>query len=172
MKIINSTDKDTQAIFNLYNEAVAFQKTKFNRHWQGFDTVMVEKEIQENRQWKIIDNENNILCIFATTYNDPFIWEDKDINPSIYLHRIVTNPLFRGKNYVFDIIEWAKSFGRQNNKKFIRMDTWADNEKLKEYYVKCGFNYLGITATLKSESLPKHYTGIRLSLFEIEITGS
>ena len=52
------------------------------------------------------------------------------------------------------------------------MDTWADNEKLKEYYVKCGFNYLGITATLKSESLPKHYTGIRLSLFEIEITGS
>ncbi|MEP6710869.1 MAG: GNAT family N-acetyltransferase [Ferruginibacter sp.] len=169
MNIINSTPEDTEAIFKLYDEAVAYQKLKFNKHWQAFDADMVKNEILESRQWKIIDSDNNILCIFATTYNDPFIWEEKDRDPSIYLHRIVTNPLFRGKNYVMDIIDWAKKFGRQNSKKFIRIDTWGDNEKLIVYYTKCGFNFLGITTPSKTADLPKHYSAISLSLFEIEI---
>ena len=36
MQIINSTAADTQAIFKLYDDAIAFQKTKFTKHWQGF----------------------------------------------------------------------------------------------------------------------------------------
>ena len=172
MKIINSTIRDTEAIFNLYDEAVAYQKIKFNKHWQAFDTVMVQTEIQENRQWKIIDDDENIHCIFATAYSDPFIWEEKDKDPSIYLHRIVTNPLYRGKNYVMEIIAWAKVFGRENNKKFIRMDTWGDNEKLIDYYKKCGFIFLGITTASQTKALPKHYSTISLSLFEIEIQGA
>lgn len=171
MKIINSTIKDTEAIFKLYDAAVAYQKIKFNKHWQAIDAGMVENEILENRQWKIIDSDDNILCIFATAGNDPFIWgEEKDADPSIYLHRIVTNPLFRGKNYVMEIIQWAKVFGRQNNKKFIRMDTWGDNEKLIEYYTRCGFIFAGITTPSKTALLPKHYSAISLSLFEIEIS--
>ncbi|MBS1497416.1 MAG: hypothetical protein JSU03_06735 [Bacteroidetes bacterium] len=66
-----------------------------------------------------MDPNENICCIFATAYNDPIIWGQKDEAPSIYLHRIVTNPVFRGKNYVLNIIDWAKEFGAKHQKKYI-----------------------------------------------------
>ncbi len=169
MEIINSTPDDTETIFKLYDDAVAYQKKIFNKHWQPFERGMVEREIKEERQWKIIDSHNNILCIFAISYNDPEIWEAKDTDPSIYLHRIVSNPLFRGSNFVKEIIDWAGIFGKTNTRKFIRLDTWADNEKLISYYKKCGFTLVGITTPTKTAGLPKHYNLISLSLFEIEI---
>ena len=49
------------------------------------------------------------------------------------------------------------------------MDTWGDNQKLIDYYQDCGFKFLGVTTPEISDALPKHYVGISLSLFEIDI---
>ena len=168
MQIINSTADDTATIFKFYDHAIAYQKTKFNKHWQGFDLELVQTEIKENRQWKIM-MDNTVVCIFAITFNDAAIWGDKDEQPSIYIHRIVTNPLFRGNNFVNEIITWAKKYGKENGRQFIRMDTWGDNQKLIDYYTKCGFTFLGLSEELNAKDLPKHYSGIQLSLFEIKI---
>ena len=119
-------------------------------------------------QWKIII-DNQIVCIFAITYSDPLIWKEKDVSPSIYIHRIVTHPGYRGRFFVKDIVAWAKQFGKQHDKLFIRMDTFGDNQKLIDYYVSCGFNFLGLTTMGNTPTLPKHYEGASLSLFEIEI---
>ncbi len=168
MTIINSQSADIATIFNLYDQAVVFQKTKFDKHWLDFDRDMVQSEIAEGRQWKIMEGEE-VACIFAIAYEDPFIWKEKNDDPSIYIHRIVTNPLYRGNGYVKQIIEWAKAHALKNNKKFIRMDTWGDNEALITYYTKCGFNFLGTITPTASKQLPKHYSAIFLSLFEIEV---
>lgn len=166
MTIITSTQADLPVIFDLYDEAVAYQKTRFDKHWLPFDRAMVEREIDEGRQWKIID-EGEVACIFAITYDDPFIWKEKNADPAIYIHRIVTHPLFHGRQYVKHIIGWAREHASAQNKKFIRMDTWGDNEKLIEYYTACGFNFLGTITPEASDQLPKHYSAIFLSLFEI-----
>ena len=168
MQIINSKMGEIDAIFNLYDEAIAFQKTKFDKHWLSFDSGMVETEIAENRQWKITEGEE-ILCIFAIAYEDPFIWQEKNADPAIYIHRIVTNPLHRGKQLVKSIIEWAKVHAKATNKEFIRMDTWGDNEALINYYSKCGFNFLGTITPESNADLPEHYSALFLSLFEIKI---
>ncbi len=168
MKILNSTIEDMPGIFKLYDEAIVYQQTKFHKHWQGFDELLIQKEIEQNSQYKIIE-DGTIVCIFAVTFSDALIWGDKDKEPSIYIHRIVTNPLFRGKGYVKNIVEWAINFGSNNGKKFLRMDTWGDNEKLIKYYTSCGFKFLGLTNSIADDGLPKHYQGIRLSLFEIAI---
>jgi len=168
MQIINGSIEDINAIFKLYDDAISFQKTKFNKHWQGFERSLVETEINENRQWKIVIDEQ-IACIFAITFDDELIWGNKNNEPALYIHRIVTNPMFRGKHLVKIIIEWAKDFCKKHNKQFIRMDTWGDNESLTTYYQSCGFKFLGLTTLQKSEGLPKHYEGAHLSLFEIKV---
>ena len=168
MQIINSTPDDIETIFKLYDVAIAYQKIKFNKHWQGFDADLIENEVNEKRQYKILV-DGVIACIFAVTFTDAAIWGEKDKEPSIYLHRIVTANAFRGNNFVKNIVEWAVAYGRKNDKKFIRMDTWGDNEKLIEHYQNCGFTFLGITNEMTAASLPKHYDSIRLSLFEIAI---
>lgn len=170
MQITNSTQNDIDTILGLYEAAVAYQKSKFYKHWQGFDQQLIEKEIDENRQFKIVEN-NTIACIFAVSFNDAVIWGARDKDPSLYIHRIVTNPLFRGNYYVKNIVEWAIRYCHSNGREFVRMDTWSDNEKLIEYYTNCGFKFIGLTEALSDKSLPAHYEGIRLSLFELAVKG-
>ena len=109
MTIQNSTIQDIDMIFDLYDAAIAFQKKVFYKAWEGFERDLIKLEIAENRQWKImIDGE--IACIFATTLSDEAIWGKKNAQPSIFIHRIVTNPMFKGNNFVLRIIDWAKDF--------------------------------------------------------------
>jgi len=165
LQVLNSQAADIDIIFGFYDLAIAHQKKVFNKHWQGFSREMVQTEIDENRQYKILV-DGVVACVFAVTFNDPLIWGARD-QDAIYIHRIVTHPEFRGHSFVKEIIKWAKDYAAKNNIKFIRMDTWADNEKLLKYYTGCGFDYVGVVCMEKTDGLPKHYEGISLSLFEI-----
>lgn len=167
IQVINSQISDIETIFQFYDMAIAHQKKVFNKHWQGFSRSLVETEIAENRQYKILVN-GEVACIFAVTFEDKLIWGDQDVD-SIYIHRIVTHPEFRGYSFVKKIIKWAKALAPLNGIKYIRMDTWADNEKLLAYYTGCGFDYVGVVTMQETEGLPKHYEGISLSLFEIKV---
>jgi len=168
MQIQNSTIQDIETAFSLYRAAVDYQRINGYNLWPEFERGLIEKEILENRHYKIIDG-NDIACMFSVVYNDPIIWEEKDREPSVYLHRIATNPTFKGKGLMHMIKKWAAEHARQNGKKFIRMDTWGDNEKLKAYYVNCGFTYLGQKSLPQPNPLPQHYWGTTLSLFEIAL---
>lgn len=167
IEVLNSQLNDLDIIFEFYEMAIAHQKKVFNKHWQGFSRDLITTEIVESRQYKILV-DGTVACIFAVTFNDKLIWGDRD-HDSIYIHRIVTHPNFRGHSFVKEIIKWAKSYAADKAIKFIRMDTWADNEKLLEYYTGCGFDYVGVAVMEKTEGLPKHYEGISLSLFEIKL---
>lgn len=168
MTIINSIPEDIDAIFNLYNAGTTYQKTVAKKHWQGFERSLIEIEIKENSQWKIVI-DRQIACVFVITFDDPHIWGEKDKDPAIYLHRIATNPIFRGNNFVKTIVDWAKQYAKENGKFFIRMDTGSGNDKLNNYYIACGFNYLGIVALGDVKELPEHYRNGSSSLFEIKI---
>ena len=95
IQILNSTAEDLETIFEFYDMAVEHQKKVFNKHWQGFNVDLVKQEIAENRQYKILV-DGKVASVFAVTFSDPQIWEEKDKDPSIYIHRIVTHPDFRG----------------------------------------------------------------------------
>lgn len=167
MEIVNSVMEDIDKIFALYDEATAYQKTVFNKQWEGFERELVITEIRENRQWKICI-EGNIACIFVINFDDELFWREKAKQPAIYIHRIVTNPKYRGATFMHTIIEWAKQFCKDNAKDFIRIDTWGDNQKLIDYYVRCGFQHLETINVDKIDGLPAHYKGV-LALLEIKI---
>lgn len=168
MDIKNSTIEDSNEIFRLYKIATDFQKTRFIVHWPEFERNLVETEIIENRQWKIVI-DNKIACVWATTFNDPQIWEERNNDPAIYIHRIATNPDFRGQNFVGHIVEWAKQYALDNKKKFIRMDTVGNNPGLISYYSKCGFDFLGLLKLQNTAGLPAHYDNATVSLFQITL---
>lgn len=168
MQIINSTPDDKSAIFWLYDAAIAHQKAVSNMHWLPFNRDLVSREIEEGRQWKILI-DGQIACVFVTAYSDPDIWAERDESPSVYIHRIVTHPEFRGRNMVGEILSWAKTHGRALGKQYLRLDTWAENLKLKEVYERNGFEFLEIVTPTNLDALPDHYSGIRLALFEIPL---
>lgn len=168
MVIEKAVMNDTDAIFGLYDLATVYQKTKFSKSWSGFERELIEREIGDGRLWKIVEG-SGISCIFSIAFSDALIWGEKDQDSAIYLHRIAVNPAFRGRGYVREIIEWARDYAYDRGIKFIRLDTFGDNQELIAYYIKCGFTFLGLTSPQNTRDLPAHYEGISLSLFEIEV---
>jgi ribosomal protein S18 acetylase RimI-like enzyme len=168
MQIQNSVLSDVDEIFRLYKAASDFQKTKISVHWPEFDRKLIETEIFENRQWKIVA-DGKIACVWATTFTDPKIWEERNEDPSVYIHRIATNPHFRGQNLVVEIVEWAKVYAKENKRQFIRMDTVGNNKGLIQYYKKCGFHFIGLVKLKNTQGLPAHYDNATVSLFQMEI---
>lgn len=168
MEITNSLIHDLRTIFQLFDEAIAYQKKNGFQLWPQFSTELIETEIKEKRHWKIIEN-GKIACVFSVMYNDPVIWGERDKEPSVYLHRIAVNPEFKGKRIMVVIKQWGMNHAKEINKKYLRMDTWGDNETIRNYYVKCGFNYIGQQQLNETEGLPGHYGGNLLSLFQNEV---
>lgn len=94
---INSSLADMDLIFRLFDSAIAYQKQKGFELWPSFGRAMIEKEIEERRHWKIMQNDQ-VACILSVMYNDPIIWgPEKDKDPAVYLHRITIHPTFKGR---------------------------------------------------------------------------
>lgn len=166
--ITNTSLQDTDEIFGLYKMASDFKKIVSGVQWPEFDRGMIETEIKENRHWKItVDGQ--IACAWSITFDDPQVWEERNADPAIYIHRIATNPNFRGQKFVEQIAEWAADFARKNSKQYVRMDTTAGNQRLTDYYIKCGFSYLGQKKISDTKGRPAHYHNAVMGLFQLEI---
>ena len=154
--IVNCVMSDLDEILSLYQSARELQTQKGMVVWPVFEKGLVEKEINEQRQWKLTMG-NVIACNWAVTFSDKEIWGSKDRNDSIYIHRIATNPVFRGNRYIDRIVSWAKGYAKQKNKQFIRLDTLGNNTKLIEHYTSAGFQFLGMFELADTSNLPGHY---------------
>lgn len=163
----NSESSDLTEIIKIYEAAAQYQAAKGYNVWPIVSHDVVLKEIEEQRHIKIIKN-NVIVGIFTMAFSDPIIWGERDNNTSLYLHRIATHPNFKGNNLMSYIVEWSKQKAIENNKPFIRLDTWADNENLINFYLKYGFKIVG-DKFLPPSSLSKHYWNITVTLFELKV---
>ena len=167
--IEQSTLEDLNEIFNRYVDAATFQRKKGTVVvWPDFNRTLVEKEILEGKQWKLMQN-NTICCVWAIAFSDPQIWEERDKDPSIYIHRIATHPDVRGQQMVKKIVDWAIPYAKENKRTHLRLDTLGNNTRLIEYYQSTGFDFLGIFPMKNTEGLPDHYHTAPACLFEIKL---
>jgi len=170
IQIVNTTKEDLDIILWLFEQAMELQGKNGYKVWSGIDKIALEKDIENGVQYKIVRG-NDILCIFSIQHNDPFIWRDRDQNDAIYLHRIVVNPNFKGQKQFEKVLNWAKQFARQKNLKFIRMDTWADNEKIIAYYKSFGFEFIEYYKTTDAPELPIQNRNLNVALLEMVLSG-
>lgn len=168
-QLLRSTPADIDEIFRLYRLAAAHQvAVKGTVVWPDFERSLVAQELAEGRQWKLL-LDNAIACVWAITFDDPQIWGARNADPAVYIHRIATNPDFRGRALVADIVQWAKAYARQYQKKYVRLDTVGENHGLIAHYTACGFTYLGLSVLTDTAGLPAHYHGATVSLFELPV---
>jgi ribosomal protein S18 acetylase RimI-like enzyme len=169
MNITNSTPEDITEIFRLYKIASAYQKAmKTVIVWPNFERILVEKEVSEQGQFKLIIN-NEIACVWAVTFSDEQIWEKRNIDTAVYIHRIATNPKFKGQNFVGVIVDWAKEYAKSKGKQYVRLDTLGDNTRLITHYTNAGFEFLGLFDLKNTDTLPAHYKEAPVCLFQIDL---
>ena len=168
-QIKQSTLEDLDEIFDRYTDAANFQRTKETVVvWPDLESALVKNEIAEGRQFKLLI-EGKIACVWAIAFHDPQIWEERDKDPSIYIHRIATHPEARGQQMVKKIVDWAKGYAKKKQKKFVRLDTLGENTRLIAYYQEMGFDFLGMFPMKNTAGLPAHYHTAPVCLFEIKL---
>ncbi|WOC41161.1 GNAT family N-acetyltransferase [Polaribacter sp. HL-MS24] len=168
MTIENSTQQDLAEIERLYTHARDLQAYLKRVVWPSFSRKMIVQELEEGKQFKLVV-DGQIACVWAIAFSDPQIWKEKNTDAAIYIHRIATNPIFRGNNFVQKIVNWAQEYVKDRNINYIRLDTVGENNGLIQHYQNCGFAFLGLFQLSETKGLPEHYYNATVCLFEIAI---
>ncbi|MEJ0034310.1 MAG: GNAT family N-acetyltransferase [Bacteroidota bacterium] len=164
-KIVNSELSDLPSIVQWFDDSIAYQEKHGYPTWKNYDQSAIVRDIENRNYYKAI-NENGTGIAFGVNYRDPILWRHMDDGLSIYLHRIVVNPAFKGQKLFGVILDWAIDHIKQKGLKNIRMDTWSDNPGIINYYKNFGFEVIEDIVTPDTEELPVHNRKLALTLME------
>lgn len=166
--ITNAVNNDLPIIYNLFAKAIQFLNANNYIGWNSYDKAFIKSDIEQGLLFKITLG-NEIACIFSVCYSDVLIWREKEIGDAIYLHRIVLNRNFAGEKLFNIVLEWAMQFAKSRKLKYVRMDTWADNEKIIAYYKSYGFSFIENYTTPNTENLPVQHRNLNVALLELAV---
>jgi ribosomal protein S18 acetylase RimI-like enzyme len=168
VEVINTNESDLEEIFQLFEHSINYQEKKGYPVWRNYDKKALIKDIDDKNQYKVVI-DSKMAIVFSVRYNDKIIWRDLDTGNSIYLHRIVVNPEFKGQKLFGVIVDWAIKHSKRVGLRNIRMDTWAANPTIINYYKSFGFDVIENYTTPDSEELPIHNRNLSLTLLEYSL---
>ena len=166
--IKNTSTKDLDFIYTLFNEAITYIKKNNYVGWTTYDKNFIKQDISKKLQYKITKG-NNILCVFSICFTDVLIWREMEKGDAIYLHRIVVNSAFKGHKQFQKILNWNIEFAKEKGLKYIRMDTWANNPNIIEYYKSFGFTHIEDYNTPNTTELPEQHRNLKVALLEMKL---
>lgn len=167
--IIKNTDAaDLEFIYGLFDSAIAYQTLRKFPVWRGYDKAVLIRECADGHQYKILI-DGVIAIVFSVCYEDKIIWGEREDGNALYLHRIAVNPEFKGRKLFGEILNWAIIHAKTKRLRFIRMDTWAENPGMSDYYITFGFKIVDHSIAPDSPELGFQYRNLALALLELEL---
>ena len=166
LKIVKTIRDDLPVIYDLFDRSVIYQEERGFPSWRDYDRDAIVRDIAVGNQYKAVNDKELIGIVFSVAYRDKIIWRHMDDGQSIYLHRIVVNPAFKGQKLFGLIVDWAIQHVKERGLQSVRMDTWAANKNIIEYYKTFGFHVIENFTTPDSEDLPVHNRNLPLTLME------
>jgi ribosomal protein S18 acetylase RimI-like enzyme len=163
--IRHTTPEDLPFIYELFAQSIVYQERHGYPDWKNYDKDAIVRDIETGHQYKIVI-DGAIALVFSVAYSDKIIWREKDLGESVYLHRIVVNPRFKGQRLFGLILEWCQTHIREKGLRSIRMDTWANNPTIIGYYQSFGFKVTEHFTTPDTPELPVHNRNLPLTLLE------
>ncbi|HEX8040677.1 MAG TPA: GNAT family N-acetyltransferase [Chryseosolibacter sp.] len=167
IEVRNTEPRDADQIFTLFDLSVQYQEQKGYPSWRNYDKHSILQDIKDKAQYKVVV-DSTIGIVFSIGYSDKVIWRELDQGNSLYLHRIVVNQAYKGRKLFGTILSWAIEHCRQKHLASIRMDTWADNPTIINYYKSFGFTFIENYTTPDTEALPVHNRNLALALLEYD----
>lgn len=168
MQILPATLDDTQRIYDLFEKAIRFQKQHNYIGWTVYDKSAINTDIATGRLYEVISG-TDVIGIFTLYDADPLIWQEKEKADAVYFHRLILNQDFKGHKLFRIVLDWLMGYADAHQRRFIRMDTWAENEKLIRYYKGYGFTNVGHCITNDTDELPVQHRNLNLALLQMDM---
>lgn len=133
---------DTNAIVKLLNEVTLNLHERNIEQWTyPWEFKEIDIEVK-NRNVYVVTIDKVIIGTFSLKHIDANSWISIIKTSSIYFYRIAILPEYQGQNIGLDIINYVSKISRDSNK-YLYLDCWAGNQRLKKFYLKAGFDFCG-----------------------------
>lgn len=160
---------DLSCIQEAYAEGRRRQRERETLVWPEFSDVMLLEEIQARKLFRVMDNET-MVGTFAIAYEDSAVWGDRERGAHVYLHRIARSPSRTSSGLLQAAVDWACTHCRELQREGIRLDTAAQSRQLVACYERAGFIVVDRRVIGPDPTLPVHYHGTQVALFEMTVT--
>ncbi|WP_410503411.1 hypothetical protein [Flavobacterium succinicans] len=81
----------------------------------------------------------------------------------------MVNPKCKGQKQFGKVLSWAIELAKCKNLRYIRLDTWGDNQSILDYYMSYGFKFVENYTTPSTLNLPIQHRNLYLALLEYPI---
>jgi GNAT superfamily N-acetyltransferase len=149
------TPENLLAILGLVDEAADWLRDKGTNQWakpwpdERGRNERVLKGLQVRKTWIVWDGDRPAATVTTATRAHPAVWRKPycqcDLSDSaVYAHRLITARGYSGLGLGSQLIDWAGLRARREyGAKWIRIDVWATNAALHDYYQSQGFEPCG-----------------------------
>jgi GNAT superfamily N-acetyltransferase len=165
MRIEPAASHDIPDIRAAYEFARATQREQGSVVWPEFSDAAILGEIATEQLFRVVIDDATV-GVFSLGYEDPAIWGPHEGGAHLYLHRIARAAHYPGRGLMDVILTWAEERCRLLGRDGLRMDTWASNRPLIEFYLRRKFHLVEERQLGVDPRLPPHYHGNVFALLE------
>ncbi|GAA2370325.1 GNAT family N-acetyltransferase [Nonomuraea africana] len=143
-----ATPDDFPEIIGLIENAATWLADKDTDQWQRpwpdreARDARVMGGIKERLTWVEERDGRLAATVTLTSAVQRELWAEHDPDTAaLYLHRLVVHRDHAGHGLGAEIIDWAEARGPG----LLRIDVWKTNESLHKYYLRQGFEFVGMS---------------------------
>ena len=141
MEIRLANLEDCQQVVSVLNEVTIHLSRKGIEQWNyPWDSSIIQTQIKSNCSYVLL-KDGVVIGTFCISCIDHI----NDVTVPLhskYLSQIAISPAYQGQNYGKQITDFACALAKNNNKT-LYLDCWAGNDKLRDFYERNGFEYVG-----------------------------
>lgn len=151
IRIEHGTYADLDAIEQLYNDLHDALEIGVNHPGWRKDIYPTREDAAagvEEQNLFVARNGNNIVGSIILNHKpengySSAKWQyDGDYSLVLVVHTLAVHPVFSKCGIGMQLMNFAESFGRQNNMKAIRLDVFEKNTPAIQLYERCGYQYI------------------------------
>jgi ribosomal protein S18 acetylase RimI-like enzyme len=144
LTIRRGTLADVDAVLGLVTGAARWLAERGSDQWQYTTErhrLAIERATKRGEVWVVIDDKGAIVAtVTLNAYADPEFWSaEDDPDDALYVHRMAVARTAGGQEVGAALLDWAARQAVDAGKKWLRLDAWANNTALHDYYRNHGF---------------------------------
>ncbi|HYB86617.1 MAG TPA: GNAT family N-acetyltransferase [Streptosporangiaceae bacterium] len=152
-----ATERDLDVITGLIGGAVDWLRTQNTDQWaQPWPSEegrrhRILTDLQAGTSWILWDEDGlPVATITANPEGGPIWPRETRRDPAVYAGRLVVSRSHAGRGLGSALLDWAGLSGRQQfAARWVRVDVWTTNIVLHEYYRQQGFEFWGVSETIR-----------------------
>jgi ribosomal protein S18 acetylase RimI-like enzyme len=158
-----ATRDDLPAVHEILDGAAAWLIEQGIHQWPNpYPRDPIARAYADRGLW-IGRRAGRTVATMRTARRDPDMWGD-DAVPALYVHALAIRREQLARGSGLDLLRWAARAAARDGLTAVRLDCWAENDRLRCYYLRAGFRHVGdVDLSYGSRSW-------RSSLFELAVT--